>query len=186
MEWLRLPGSPPVATATALLLLTGLDLLGSAAAQEAVERRSAPIAAGGALIFVAMFFVFAATLRISGLVVITVGWCVLVQVGVVLMDHFRSHVTLPPAKLLAVALAVAAQVYLVAGPAAREPRHRAAGPATVTLREYLGWSPARPKAMADSLSWVPDRGAATVSGVGQVLDALHGTRSMPVRMGVSR
>jgi len=129
--WLRLPESwpTPVTTVVFLVLLTTLDLLGSAAAKEAVERRSALIAAIGAALFVAMFFVFASALQISGLVVVTVGWCVLVQVGVLLMDRLHYGVHLTPGKYLAVIVAVAAQAYLVAGPSGI-PEDRAVAPVT--------------------------------------------------------
>jgi hypothetical protein len=128
--WLRLPDSwpaPAVAT-TALVLLTVLDLAGTVAAKEAIERRSAPIAVAGALIWVLMFWVFASTLRVTGLVVVTVGWCVLVQVSVLLMDRFHYGVTMSPGKYVAVVLAVAAQVYLLAGPSEQAPSPAAPQP----------------------------------------------------------
>jgi len=121
MIWLRLPDSwpPPAAAAVTLLLLTALDVTGTIAAKEAVERRSAEalwFAAAGAAVFVLMFWVFASSLRLTGLVVVTVGWCVLVQVAVLFLDRLHYGEPLPPGKILAVVLAVAAQVYLVAGP----------------------------------------------------------------------
>ena len=116
--WLRLPSSwpPQVDAAVALLLLSTLDLAGTTAAKEAVDRKSAPIAATGALLFVVMFWVFASTLRVSNLVAVTFGWCVLVQVGVVVLDRFRYGTQLAPGKYIAVVVLLLAQAYLLIGP----------------------------------------------------------------------
>src|SRR3954447_3347084 len=94
--WLRMPGSwpVPVVAAIALLLLTALDLSGSAVAKEAVERRSLSLAGLGALLFVAMFWVFASSLAVADLSAVSVGWCVLVVVGVVTLDRVRYGVHL--------------------------------------------------------------------------------------------
>ena len=116
--WLRTPTNwpAPVVAVGALLALTVLDLAGSSLAKEAVQRRSVPIAAAGAGLFVLMFWIFASTLAVANLVAVTVGWCVLVQIGVLLMDHFRYGSDLPAGKYVAVVVALAAQVYLLAGP----------------------------------------------------------------------
>jgi hypothetical protein len=113
--WLRLPGNwpPHVVAVVALILLSILDLAGTAAAKEAADRRSAPIAAAGAVLFVAMFWVFASTLRVSSLVAVTFGWCVLVQVGVVILDRFRYGAHLTLGTYIAVAVLLVAQAYLL-------------------------------------------------------------------------
>jgi hypothetical protein len=126
MTWLRLPDNwpQPVAAAVTLLLLTALDVIGTIAAKEAVERRSVmsiAYAAIGTCGFVMMWWIFASSLRLNGLVVITVGWCVLVQVAVLFLNHFTYGEELPPGKLIAVVLAIAAQVYLLVGPGPERP-----------------------------------------------------------------
>lgn len=100
--------------ALALVLLTGLDIAASLAAKEAVARRSPLIAVVGAVLFVGMFYVLASVLaRNADLAVITFGWSVLVQVGVLLLDRFRYGVHFTSGQWVAVALALTAQMYLL-------------------------------------------------------------------------
>jgi hypothetical protein len=46
------------------------------------------------------------------------GWVVMLQVGLVLIDTWRYGVTLPPGKWVAIAVVLVAQAYLVLGPSA--------------------------------------------------------------------
>ena len=66
---LRVPeGWPqPVIAAIAMILLAVLDLAGSLAAKEAVERRSLPLALVGAGFFVAVFWVYMSSLQVAEL-----------------------------------------------------------------------------------------------------------------------
>lgn len=118
--WLRLPESWPVplVAGIALLLLTVLDLTGSAVAKEAVERRSLPLAVAGAGLFLMMFWVYASSLAVADLVVVSVGWCVLVVVGVLALNRIRYGVHLSPLQYAAVALALIALTVLQVSPPA--------------------------------------------------------------------
>lgn len=58
----------------------------------------------------------ASSLQYAELAVVTVGWVVVLQVGLVLVDRFRYAVELPPAEWLAMVVALAAQAYLPLGP----------------------------------------------------------------------
>jgi hypothetical protein len=116
---LRVPeGWPqPVAAAVAMILLAVLDLAGSLAAKEAVERRSVGLAVAGAGCFLAVFWVYMSSLQVAELSAVTFGWVVILQVGVVLLDRFRYGVIPAPGTWLAIAVLLAAQAYLILAPA---------------------------------------------------------------------
>jgi hypothetical protein len=115
---LRAPDSwpHPVVAAVAMVLLGGLDLAGSFAAKEAVERRSLVWAVAGAGFFLLVFWVYMSSLEVAELSAVTFGWIVVIQVGVVLLDRFRYDAKLPPGAWIAVALLFAAQAYLILMP----------------------------------------------------------------------
>jgi hypothetical protein len=116
--FIRVPDSwsQPVVAFVAMAVLAALDLAGAYAAKEAVDRRSAGMAALGVALFVVLFWVFASSLQVAELAPVTFGWVVILQVGVVLLDRFRYGVTLPTSKWVAVAVLLLAQAYLLLGP----------------------------------------------------------------------
>ncbi len=116
---IRLPQSLPVwlIAVMAMVTLAALDLGGSVAAKEWVERRSMTVALGGAALFVVLFWVYASSLQYAELSAVTFGWVVLLQVGVLLLDRFRYRVELTSGQWVAVAVILAAQAYLMLGPA---------------------------------------------------------------------
>jgi hypothetical protein len=120
---IRVPDSwpQPVVAILAMALLAVLDLVGAVAAKEAVERRSATMAALGLLMFVLLFWVFASSLRVAELAPVTFGWVVILQVGVVMLDRFKYGVTMPTGKWVAVAVLLVAQAYLLLGPTKEVP-----------------------------------------------------------------
>jgi hypothetical protein len=121
---IRAPESWPHALVAivAMVVLAGLDLGGAFAAKEAVARRSSLLAAVGILLFVGLFWVYASSLQYADLAPVTLGWVVLLQVGVLLLDRYRYDAQLPVGKWVAVVVIIAAQAYLVLG----------AGPSAVT------------------------------------------------------
>ena len=100
----------------AMVALAGLDMLGALLAKEWAERQHAAWFLAGLLTFGVLFAVYAASLRVAELSVVTFGWIVILQVGLLLFDRFRYGVALPPAKWLAIALILALQAYLVLAP----------------------------------------------------------------------
>jgi hypothetical protein len=110
--------SQPVVAVVAMVLLAVLDLGGSLAAKEAVERRSLGLGLAGAGLFLLVFWVYASSLKVAELSAVTFGWIVILQVGVVLLDRFRYGVILAPGAWLAIAVLIAAQAYLVLAPSA--------------------------------------------------------------------
>ena len=100
----------------AMIALAGLDMLGALLAKEWAERQHGAWFLAGLLTFGVLFAVYAASLRVAELSVVTFGWIVILQVGLLLFDRFRYGVALPPAKWLAIALILALQAYLVLAP----------------------------------------------------------------------
>ena len=128
---IRLPATWPTAAvaALAMLVLALLDLGGSLAAKEAVARRSPAFAALGCLLFVLLFWVYASSLQYAELGLVTLGWIVALQVGVLAADHWWYGTRMPTAKWFAVGVIIAAQAYLLLGPSG--PARPAEGPAAV-------------------------------------------------------
>jgi hypothetical protein len=112
---LRAPASWPAAlvAAAAMLLLAAVDLAGAYVAKEAVVRRSLPWGVAGIALFVLLFYVYTSSLQYAELALVTLGWVVVLQVGVLLLDHLRYGSVLSADKVLAVAVILAAQAYLL-------------------------------------------------------------------------
>jgi hypothetical protein len=134
---IRLPEtwSGTAVAALAMVVLAVLDLGGSLAAKEAVERRSTWFAVLGAALFLLLFWVYASSLQYAELGAVTLGWIVVLQVGVLMVDRLRYGAHLPTAKWLAVGVIIAAQAYLLLGPAA------AADTAELQASQELGTGP---------------------------------------------
>jgi hypothetical protein len=99
----------------AMCALAALDLGGTFAAKEAVDRRSALFAGLGVTAFVLLFWVFASSLQYAELTPVTFGWIVILQVGVVLLDRYRYGTPMPHGHWVAIAIMIAAQAYLMLG-----------------------------------------------------------------------
>ena len=115
---LRLPDSwpLPVVATLAMAVLAGLDLAGAYAAKAWAEKGSGPALGLGVAAFVALFYVYASALAYAELAVVTMGWIVLLQVGILVADRLFFGATLPAGKLVAVAVILLAQGYLLLGP----------------------------------------------------------------------
>lgn len=118
----RLPGTWPVWAVAlgAMVVLAVLDFLGAVAAKEWAERRGLLLLVVGLGLAVALFVVYAASLQYADLSTVTLGWVVMLQVGVVLLDRFRYGVQMPPDTWVAVGVLLAAQAYLLLAPTLRE------------------------------------------------------------------
>jgi hypothetical protein len=115
---LRFPASwpAPLVAGVCMLALAALDFAGALAAAEWVARRSTTMMAVGVLAFAVLFWFYASALQYAELAVVTFGWIVFLQVGIVLLDRFRYGGHLPTGKLIAVVIIIAAQAYLMLGP----------------------------------------------------------------------
>jgi hypothetical protein len=100
----------------AMLALAGLDFVGAVFAKEWAEGRHLGWFLAGLLAFGVLFAVYAASLRVAELSVVTFGWIVFLQVGLLLYERFRYGIELPPAKWAAIAAILALQAYLILAP----------------------------------------------------------------------
>lgn len=115
---LKLPTSWPLPVVATLCMaaLAGLDLVGAFAAKEWAESKNTLALALGALSFLVLFWVYASSLQYAELAVVTMGWIVLLQVGILVVDRVHFDSELPAGKLAAVVVILAAQGYLVLAP----------------------------------------------------------------------
>src|SRR3954467_14700477 len=110
----------PVVATIAMVLLAGLDLVGALFAKEWAENGSVRALVLGAGAFVVLFWVYASSLKYAELALVTMGWVVLLQVGLVLIDRWVYGVELPLGKWVAIGVVLLAQGYLVLAPAAEQ------------------------------------------------------------------
>jgi hypothetical protein len=125
---IRMPDAwpvPVVATIT-MVSLAGLDLAGALFAKEWAQNGSARGLVLGAGVFLVLFWVYASSLRYAELALVTMGWIVMLQIGLVLVDRWRYGVELPTGKWVAIGIVLVAQAYLVLAPSAT-PASAAAG-----------------------------------------------------------
>jgi hypothetical protein len=106
----------PVVATLAMVLLAGLDLLGALLAKEWAANGSLRALVLGAGAFVVLFWVYASSLRYADLGLVTMGWVVILQVGLVLIDRWCYGVELPTGKWVAIGVVLVAQGYLVLAP----------------------------------------------------------------------
>jgi hypothetical protein len=99
-----------------MLLLALLDFAGALAAKEWADGGSPRWLAIGIGCFLALFYVYASSLQYAELATVTMGWIVLLQVSILVLDHVRYDVALPPARWVAIALILVLQGYLVLAP----------------------------------------------------------------------
>jgi hypothetical protein len=108
----------PVVAGTAMLALAALDFTGSVAAKEWCDSGDAHWLFVGVGAFLLLFYVYASSLQYAELALVTMGWIVLLQVGLLVLDHVRYGIVLAPGKLAAVVLILLLQAYLLVGPSA--------------------------------------------------------------------
>ncbi len=117
----------PVVATLAMVCLAGLDLAGAVLAKEWAENGSVRALVLGAGAFLVLFWVYASSLRYAELALVTMGWVVMLQVGLVLVDRWRYGVELPAGKWVAIGVVLLAQAYLVLAPSASQAGATAGG-----------------------------------------------------------
>ncbi len=70
----------------------------------------------GVAAFLVLFWVYASALQYAELALVTMGWIVVLQVGLLMIDRLHYGVHLAPGKWVAVAVILLAQGYLLLGP----------------------------------------------------------------------
>src|SRR4051812_25595333 len=101
---------------SAMVVLAGLDMLGAVFAKEWAERPHPTWFLAGLFTFGVLFAVYANSLKVAELSVVTFGWVVFLQVGLLVIDRVRYGVELPPGKWVAITLLLALQAYLILAP----------------------------------------------------------------------
>lgn len=105
-----------VASVATMLVLALLDFIGAVFAKEWADTRNPAWFAAGLAAFVVLFAFYAGSLKTAELSIVTIGWVVFLQVGLVLYERIRYDATLSPAKWAAVILILVIQTYLVMTP----------------------------------------------------------------------
>jgi hypothetical protein len=100
----------------AMLALAGLDMVGAVLAKEWTLRGQPVWFVAGLAAFGLLFAVYALSLHVAELSIVTMGWIVFLQVGLLVVDSVRYGVTFPPGKWAAIGVIVALQAYLVLAP----------------------------------------------------------------------
>jgi multidrug transporter EmrE-like cation transporter len=104
------------ASIATMAVLALLDFIGAVFAKEWADTRNPLWFAAGLAIFVILFAFYAGSLQTAELSIVTIGWVVLLQVGLVLYERFRYDASLSPAKWAVIGLILALQAYLVLTP----------------------------------------------------------------------
>jgi hypothetical protein len=106
----------PVIATIAMVLLAALDLAGAVAAKEWADDGNVRGLVLGSASFLVLWWVYASSLKYAELSLVTMGWIVLLQVGLLLIDRWRYGVELSTGKWVAVAVVLLAQGYLLLTP----------------------------------------------------------------------
>ena len=101
---------------TAMIALALLDFIGAVFAKEWADTRQPWWFVAGLATFMGLFVVYALSLKSAELSVVTIGWVVFLQVGLLLYERVRYGAELPPLKWVAIVLILILQVYLVLVP----------------------------------------------------------------------
>ena len=99
-----------------IVALGGLDLIGSYCAMRYMDNGHQLWWSAGAIAFLGLFAVYAASLQWAELGTVTLGWIVFVQVGVLLMDRISNGVVVPAGKWVAMGLIFALMSYMIFAP----------------------------------------------------------------------
>ena len=93
-----------------------LDLAGALIARRYAVNHSSLALAGGCIVFAALFWVYGRSLAYAELATVTIGWIVLLQVGVLFVSRFLDGVSIPPGKWIAIVAILLLQGYLLLAP----------------------------------------------------------------------
>jgi multidrug transporter EmrE-like cation transporter len=100
----RLQGMAPgvqfvLTSLAAMLALALLDFIGEVFAKKWADTRQPRWFVAGLVTFMALFVFYAASLKTAELSIVTIGWVVFLQVGLLLYERVRYGATLPPLKM---------------------------------------------------------------------------------------
>jgi hypothetical protein len=97
----------------AVVVLAGLDLVGALLAFRWSTTHQPWLLPAGIAVFGLLFVVYAGGLSFATLTTVTLGWVVVLQVGVVVIDHVSRGSLPPPDRVVVVLALLALQTYLL-------------------------------------------------------------------------
>jgi hypothetical protein len=109
-------GTHPLVVAALVVALAGLDLAGTVLAKEWTVHRAPWQLVASASAFTVLFVVVVIGLRYAEMTVITIGWIVVLQTGVVVVDAVRYDARMTGARVAVIAAIVVLQAVLVLTP----------------------------------------------------------------------
>jgi multidrug transporter EmrE-like cation transporter len=101
---------------SAMIILALFDFVGAVFAKEWADTRQPWWFVAGLATFMGLFCFYAYSLKTAELSIVTIGWVVFLQVGLLLYERVRYGAELPPMKWAAITLILALQAYLVLAP----------------------------------------------------------------------
>jgi hypothetical protein len=114
---IELPAVPRFALlAAAMIVLAGLDFGGALLAKQWADNGSRLCFLIGLGLFAVLFAVYATSLKTAELSVVTMGWVVLLQVGLVLIDRLHYNVSISVEKWAVILAILVLQTYLILDP----------------------------------------------------------------------
>ena len=105
-----------VTSLSAMVVLALFDFVGAVFAKEWADTRQPWWFVAGLATFMGLFCFYAYSLKTAELSIVTIGWVVFLQVGLLLYERVRYGTELPPLKWAAIGLILALQAYLVLAP----------------------------------------------------------------------
>ena len=115
---LNVPSSVPVPVLLlfAAVLLAALDIGGAIAAKRWATTGSTLWFVGGVALFAVLFWAYGSALQYAELSIVTMGWIVMLQVGLLVVDRVVNAVVLSRGQWVAIVGILALQGYLVLVP----------------------------------------------------------------------
>jgi multidrug transporter EmrE-like cation transporter len=101
---------------SAMILLALFDFVGAVFAKEWADTRQPWWFVAGLATFMGLFCFYAYSLKTAELSIVTIGWVVFLQVGLLLYERFRYGTELPAMKWAAIVIILSLQAYLVLAP----------------------------------------------------------------------
>jgi hypothetical protein len=105
----------PMAMLGFMVLLAGLDFTGTVLAKEWTIHRAAWQLLGGGITFLALFVALVCGLRYAEMSMLSLGWIVVLQTGLIVLDRSRYGFHLSIGGWVAVAAILVLQGYLLLG-----------------------------------------------------------------------
>lgn len=101
---------------SAMIILALFDFVGAVFAKEWADTRQPWWFVAGLATFMGLFCFYAYSLKTAELSIVTIGWVVFLQVGLLLYERVRYGTELPTLKWGAIVLILALQTYLILAP----------------------------------------------------------------------